>query len=90
MKKLVVPIFAVFLMVAGLALLRAQQPDFASRKAEAEKFYAEGSYARAHEIYSALDTSRLSADEARWVKFRTADTLWRSEDGHRDLRLLQI
>lgn len=79
MKKLLIPLIVGVLLAGGLALLRAQQPDYASRKAEAEKQYQEGSYARAYEIYSAFDASKLSAQEARWVQFRSADSLWRSE-----------
>ena len=79
MKKLLIPVFAGALLIAGLALLRAQQPEYESRKTEAEKLYQEGSYARAHEIYSAFDPSGLPSPEARWVQFRSADSLWRSE-----------
>ncbi len=47
-------------------------------RGEAEAFYAEGSYARAHELYR--DASELVDDEAerRWIAFRLADTRWRS------------
>lgn len=72
-------VLVALMITAGLTLLRAQQPDYASRRAEAEKYYAEGSYARAREIYGAFDASKLAAAEARWVQFRAADTLWRSE-----------
>ena len=68
------------LLCLGITLLRAQQqPDYASQKAEAEKYYTEGSYARAYEIYMGIDTSQLSSSEKRWVQFRVADTLWRSQ-----------
>jgi uncharacterized protein YfaS (alpha-2-macroglobulin family) len=53
--------------------------DYETNKTTAEKFYAEGSYAKAHEIYSKVDLSKLPGDEARWVAFRAADTQWRSE-----------
>ena len=56
--------------------------DYPSLKAEAEKFYAEGSYAKANEIYSRLSLlSSISHDEARWVAFRFADTQWRAAAG---------
>ena len=49
-------------------------------KTEAEKFYAEKSFAKAHELYArAMVMSNLPASEARWVFFRNADTLWRSQ-----------
>ncbi|HEY4984547.1 MAG TPA: alpha-2-macroglobulin, partial [Verrucomicrobiae bacterium] len=53
--------------------------DYSTNKDAAEKFYAEGSYAKAHEIYDKVDISFLSRDEARWVAFRFADTQWRSQ-----------
>jgi hypothetical protein len=53
--------------------------EYETDKSAAEKFYTEGSYAKAHEIYSKVDTSHLPGDEARWVAFRSADTLWRSQ-----------
>jgi len=53
--------------------------DYPSLKAQAEKFYAESSYAKANEIYSRLlILSSISHDEARWVAFRVADTQWRA------------
>src|ERR1044072_5053637 len=57
----------------------AQQADYAKLKAEAEQFYAAGSYARANEIYTKVDKAGLAAAEVRWVEFRVADTLWRSQ-----------
>ena len=53
--------------------------DYSTNKDAAEKFYAEGSYAKAHEIYDKVDISFLSREEARWVAFRFADTQWRSQ-----------
>jgi len=47
--------------------------------AEAERLYAEGSYALALEAYRGLDTSGLGADRRRWVEFRLADALWRAQ-----------
>lgn len=48
-------------------------------KREAEAFYREGSYARAYEIYAQAKNLQLPTAEARWVEFRMADTLWRSQ-----------
>ena len=54
--------------------------SYESLKAEAEKFYAEKSFAKAHELYvRAAEMSNISSNEARWVFFRKADTLWRSQ-----------
>ena len=57
----------------------AQQADYAKLRADAEQFYASGSYARANEVYGKIDKSSLSPAEARWVEFRLADTLWRAQ-----------
>jgi uncharacterized protein YfaS (alpha-2-macroglobulin family) len=69
------------LLASTAAALGQPGPDSAypTNKAAAEKFYAEGSYAKAHEIYGKVDVSFLSRDEARWVTFRFADTQWRSQ-----------
>lgn len=57
----------------------AHQTDYASLKSEAEKFYAAGSYGKAHELYIRADALELPAADARWVDFRVADTLWRAD-----------
>ncbi len=57
----------------------AQQPEYSQLRSEAETQYAEGSYARANELYAKVDKSKLSAVESRWVEFRLADTSWRSQ-----------
>ena len=59
----------------------AQQADYPQLKSAAERAYAEGSYARAHEIYSGIDKAALPQIESRWVEFRIGDTLWRSQVG---------
>ena len=53
--------------------------DYASHRAAAEKLFAEGSFAKAGEIYRAINATNLAPAEARWVQFRRADTQWRSE-----------
>ena len=57
----------------------AQQADYAKLKADAEQFYAAGSYARANETYGRVDKTKLPPAEVRWVDFRLADTSWRSQ-----------
>ncbi len=64
-----------FLLVNAVA----QQPDYSQLRTQAEAQYAQGSYARANELYSRVDKSKLSPPEARWVEFRLADTAWRAE-----------
>lgn len=70
---------------SGLTLLSAarsfllQPPDYSQLKTEAEKYYAEGSYARANALYAQAGSIQLPEEEARWVQFRIADTLWRAQ-----------
>jgi len=54
-------------------------PDYAKLKAEAERFYDRDSFSRAHEVYLAAQKLDLNDEEARWVRFRLADTLWRAQ-----------
>ncbi|HKR23390.1 MAG TPA: MG2 domain-containing protein, partial [Pyrinomonadaceae bacterium] len=72
-------IFSVALFVFLLFQAAAQQADYSQLRAAAETEYSQKSYARAHEIYSRVDKSKLSAAELRWVEFRIADTLWRAQ-----------
>ncbi|HWN98419.1 MAG TPA: MG2 domain-containing protein, partial [Blastocatellia bacterium] len=67
------------LCAAGLATIHAQQPDYETLKAEAEKQYSNGSYAKAREAYLKAGGLSLSPAESRWVAFRLAETLWRSQ-----------
>jgi len=60
-------------------LVPYQTTDYAKLKAEAEKFYAEKSFSRAHELYLQADRKQVAADEARWIEFRLGDTLWRAQ-----------
>jgi uncharacterized protein YfaS (alpha-2-macroglobulin family) len=76
MKKLGLLVTVLLLIITAVI---AQQSDFAPIKSQAEKFYAEGSYARAHELYEKAKGMKLSAAESRWVDFRLADTSWRSQ-----------
>lgn len=74
--------FAFWFAVAATVVAQpADAPDsnYETAKATAEKLYADGSYAKAHEVYAKINTSHLPSEDARWVAFRTADTQWRSE-----------
>ncbi|HEX7529822.1 MAG TPA: MG2 domain-containing protein, partial [Pyrinomonadaceae bacterium] len=65
----------------GSQIVSAQQTDYAQVRAEAERAYDSGSYARANEVYAKVNRAGLSAAEARWVEFRLADTSWRAQAG---------
>ncbi len=73
-------IFAL-LCVLCLASTHAQQSEYEKLKAEAERFYAEASYNKAHELYLKANQTSPPPTEARWVAFRLADTQWRAQAG---------
>ncbi|MFL6244656.1 MAG: MG2 domain-containing protein, partial [Thermoanaerobaculia bacterium] len=78
---------SIFLFVAVVLLLSAAgavPPQESGRaydaiRAEAEKYYAEKSFARAHALYEEAAKLKLDAEETRWVAFRLADTTWRAD-----------
>src|SRR5687768_2457507 len=51
--------------------------SYESLKQEAEKYFAEKSYARAREVYEQIRIMKLTPEEWRWVEFRLADTALR-------------
>ncbi len=90
MKKLTLSLAAVVLPLFALLALRGSveaQPaatpvaagDPVALERQAEKLYAEGSYALAHEVYERLAALELPPEVARWVEFRLADTTWRAQ-----------
>src|SRR5437868_3375564 len=72
---------ALFLLftLLGLAAVTAQPPEYSDLETKAEALYAAGSYAKAAEVYQQARALVLPPAEARWVDFRLADTLWRSQ-----------
>ncbi|HEX3143294.1 MAG TPA: MG2 domain-containing protein, partial [Pyrinomonadaceae bacterium] len=76
---------ALLAFVCQLSVFRSQtvtaqqQPDYQQLKSQAEKLYADGSYARARELYASVSKTGLSPQELRWVEFRLADTEWRAQ-----------
>jgi uncharacterized protein YfaS (alpha-2-macroglobulin family) len=67
------------LCVTGLMTTHAQQSEYEKVKRAAEEQYANGSYAKAREIYQQAKALQLGKNDSRWVDFRLADTLWRSQ-----------
>src|SRR5262249_38115765 len=76
MKPLVM---LILLSLLCFASPQSQQPTYESLKTEAERLYAEASYSQARELYLKARSARLQPEEARWVEFRLADTLWRAQ-----------
>jgi uncharacterized protein YfaS (alpha-2-macroglobulin family) len=73
------PLFALTVLFA-LQLFAAETPlSYSTLKADAEKFYAEKSFSKAHELYARASLmSNITATDARWVSFRLRDTQWRA------------
>src|SRR6185436_8577969 len=67
------------LCAVGLLTTHAQKTEYATLKAEAEKQYINASYGKARELYLTARSLNLAPAESRWVAFRLADTLWRSQ-----------
>ncbi|HUP62533.1 MAG TPA: alpha-2-macroglobulin family protein [Thermoanaerobaculia bacterium] len=68
------------LLLAALFVSAAQPNSYETLKREAEKYFAEKSFARAKEVYERASALQLSADERRWVEFRIADAALRDGD----------
>jgi alpha-2-macroglobulin len=68
-------------LICSLAsgLFAAVPPEYESLKADAERLFADGSFARVQELYSSVTLSNLPTAEQRWVQFRIADAQWRSQ-----------
>jgi uncharacterized protein YfaS (alpha-2-macroglobulin family) len=67
--------------LAGVvAQIAAAGTGYESLRAAAEKAFAEGSFTQAHELYAKVDPASLPPAETKWVRFRLADTQWRSLD----------
>ena len=77
MRMKTFPLLALLALV-GCCRLFAEPSDYTAIKANAESLFAEGSFAKAHEVYQTVQKMELPAGEKRWVDFRLADTLWRS------------
>src|SRR5262245_28095442 len=80
MKSLVM---LILLSLLCFASPQSQQSTYETLKTEAERLYAEASYSQARELYLKARAVKLQPplrlEDARWVEFRLADTLWRSQ-----------
>lgn len=75
------PLLAVAAFLSLACHIFAAEPpaNYAAQKVEAERLVTEKSFLKANEIYRAVNVTNLPSAEQRWVLFRRADTLWRSE-----------
>ncbi|MEY2429118.1 MAG: alpha-2-macroglobulin, partial [Verrucomicrobiota bacterium] len=72
-------IFIALVFSLAVHALAALPPEYENLKADAEKLYADGSFALAHEAYQKASSIKLPAGEKRWLEFRLADTQWHSQ-----------
>ncbi len=72
-------LIAILSLTAACCASAALPSEYEKLKAEAEALCADGSFAKAHEAYRQVALTNLPPTEQRWVQFRLADTLWRSE-----------
>lgn len=80
MRKRATPLaaFALLLLTVAGAAPPEQRP-YDTVIAQAEKEYAEKSFSRARALYEQASKLKLEPAEARWVRFRLADTAWRAD-----------
>ena len=73
----------ILIILAGLFTLKlaaALPPEYEQLKTEAEKLYADKSFAKAHELYArAMVMTNHHVERGALGFFRNADTLWRSQ-----------
>jgi uncharacterized protein YfaS (alpha-2-macroglobulin family) len=84
-----ISILAVVAVVGLLAAAGAVPPQESGRaydavRAEAERYYSEKSFGRAHALYEDAAKLKLTEEETRWVAFRLADTTWRADAASAD------
>lgn len=67
-----------------LAALTGFAADYSELRREAERLFAEGSYAQARDAFQRIETNALPAADQRWVAFRLADSQWRAQGSLRN------
>ncbi len=70
--------FLVSILSLG-AVAMAQDSEYENLKQKAETYYDRGSYAKAHASYLQAQKSKVPEKDTRWLKFKIADSLWRSQ-----------
>jgi uncharacterized protein YfaS (alpha-2-macroglobulin family) len=72
-------ILVAFLLVLLALVTFGAIPPADTQSRDAERLLQEGSFRLALEAYRKVDKAALPDDEKRWVDFRLADLLWRSD-----------
>ncbi|HEY6140907.1 MAG TPA: MG2 domain-containing protein [Thermoanaerobaculia bacterium] len=76
------PILTLVVALLAQLALPAPPPQYDALKRDAERYYAEKSFQRAHDLYAQAETLERPAEERRWVEMRLADTGWRADDSN--------
>src|SRR5688500_13143806 len=75
---------ALILSVAAAVPPQAGGSPYDALRREAERYYAEKSFSRAHQLYEDAAKLELPVDDRRWVQMRLADTAWRADRDERE------
>jgi uncharacterized protein YfaS (alpha-2-macroglobulin family) len=81
-RKTLLSIAVSLLLISVAAAVPPQaggEGAYGALRAEAERFYAEKSFSRAHDLYEEAAKLQLTEEEAQWVQFRLGDTTWRAD-----------
>src|SRR5262245_39603543 len=78
-RHMILRFLGLLLLTLALRAPAATPPEYEKLKADAEKLFADHSFSLAHETYQKAAALELPDNEKRWVQFRLADTLWRSQ-----------
>jgi alpha-2-macroglobulin len=66
-------------LLLSLTLFAQERASYDALFRQAEAYYAEKSFSRAHEVYEQAAKLQLAEEQRRWVEFRLADTAWRND-----------
>jgi uncharacterized protein YfaS (alpha-2-macroglobulin family) len=79
--RIVTSLLAGLLLAAPASVVKPTDTEVTGEyeriRSEAESYFAEASYSRAHRSYLEADALALTPEQSRWVDFRLADTRWR-------------
>ncbi len=78
------PIFRVFYFIfifhtLFVGVAESQKASYSLLKQQGEAYFDQGSFSKAHQVYKKALEFDLDENDKRWIEFRLADTLWRSE-----------
>ena len=81
LKLLFIALFLSVVIGSDLPAATVNEGAYGLLKKQGESYFKKESFAKAHEVYLKTQKLDLSPPDQRWVDFRVADTLWRSQAG---------